>query len=72
MIELSQGNHDGTIVYNGTEVMQAQKQPLQYQDVCDRLKKTGNTPFDLKDIKLELSEDAFLPVKLFAEKHWNG
>lgn len=67
MIELSTGNHDNTIVYNGTEVMQAQKQPLQYQDVCDRLKKTGNTPFDLKDIKLELSEDAFLPVKLLNE-----
>lgn len=67
MIELSTGNHDSTIVYNGTEVMQAQKQPLQYQDVCDRLKKTGNTPFDLKDIKLELSEDAFLPVKLLNE-----
>lgn len=58
---------DHSVVYTGADVMQAQKQPLHRADVCDRLKKTGTTPFVIEYLELELSEDAFLPVKALNE-----
>ena len=45
----------------GMEVSQAQKKPLQFEDVLSRMKKTGDTPFIMDDIVIEMEEDVFLP-----------
>lgn len=63
---------DITIYQQGAEVQPAQKQPLQPRDVEEKLKKTGDTPFIIKNIHLELSDHAFLPVKMINELRRNA
>lgn len=45
----------------GNEVMGARKKPLMAEDVIERMKKSGDTPFSMKEISLEMDESVFLP-----------
>ena len=47
---------------SGDIVQMAQKQPLARQTVLEKMKKTGNTPFQFGQLELELEENSFLPV----------
>ena len=47
---------------SGDIVQIAQKQPLARQTVLEKMKKTGNTPFQFGQLELELEENSFLPV----------
>ncbi len=51
----------------GEVVMEAMKQPLQEADVCQRLAKTGDTLFYVKEIQVQVSDNAFMPVKFINE-----
>ncbi len=46
----------------GDIVLPAEKQPLSKETVLAKMKKTGNTPFELEDLVLEMGEQSFLPV----------
>lgn len=55
--------------YNGIEtetmgdvVQKAEKQPLSEKTVLEKMKKTGNTPFQFEDLQLEMDAESFLPV----------
>ena len=55
--------------YNGIEaktvgdvVQKAEKQPLSEKTVHEKMKKTGNTPFQFEEFQLEMDADSFLPV----------
>lgn len=52
---------------DGDVVMTAMKQPLNAEDVKSRLSKMGDTVFSAADVFVELSDDAFLPVKFINE-----
>lgn len=45
----------------------AVKRPLTEQDVRKQFSRTGTTPFILKDLQVNLSEDAFMPVQAMNE-----
>lgn len=60
------------VTVTGEVVMTAMKQPLQKEDVIDRLKKTGDTNYKVEDVSVELSADAFLPVKFINELRRNA
>ena len=45
----------------GMEVMEAQKKPLNEADVAQRMAKTGDTFFEVTDLKVNLGENVFLP-----------
>ncbi|MDO5411427.1 MAG: DUF3656 domain-containing protein [Lachnospiraceae bacterium] len=52
----------------GKEPVQAAvKRPLLEQDVRKQFTKTGNTPFEMEQLQIELSEDAFMPVQAMNE-----
>ncbi|MEY8390766.1 DUF3656 domain-containing protein [Lachnospiraceae bacterium 45-W7] len=46
----------------GDIVQPAEKQPLSRETVLEKMKKTGNTPFELEHLELELGAQSFLPV----------
>ncbi len=46
----------------GDVVEAAKKQPLTREAVCGKLQKTGNTPFELESLQLEMEEGCFLTV----------
>lgn len=60
------------VTVTGEVVMEAMKQPLQKADVCERLAKTGDTVFVVKDVQVQLSDDAFMPVKFINELRRNA
>lgn len=62
----------GKVTVTGEVVMEAMKQPLQKEDVMERLKKTGDTSFSVEDVSVELSANAFLPVKFINELRRNA
>lgn len=47
----------------GDVLQKASKQPLTFDKVEKNIKKTGNTPFEFRDLKIEMEEDLFLPVQ---------
>ncbi len=47
----------------GELVQPAEKQPLSRETVLEKMKKTGNTPFELEHLEVELGAHSFLPVK---------
>ena len=57
--EITAGAH--TISVSGMEVMEALKKPLDAQEVKNRMAKTGDTPFVMRDIQLAMEEGVFLP-----------
>lgn len=56
----------------GEIVLPAKSRPLSANEVGQRLKKTGDTPFVLEEIELELGENAFLPVGQINELRRNA
>jgi putative protease len=46
---------------SGIEVMAAEKKPLQKDEVCRRMEKTGDTPFCMEHLSIEMDEPVFLP-----------
>lgn len=46
---------------DGMPVMEAKSKPLAEDDVEKRMKKTKDTPFEIKTIKIEIDHTAFLP-----------
>lgn len=64
-LKISDGTH--TFTAAGAEVLKAMKQPLKPEDLKIRLKKTGDTPFKIKNLSIQCDPDAFLPVKQINE-----
>lgn len=60
MLEVAFG--DWKIACEGGRVMGAEKQPLSRQTVEEKLRKTGNTPFEFEALEIEMEPDVFLPV----------
>lgn len=55
--------------YNGVQaettgdlVQRAEKQPLSEETVREKIKKTGNTPFQFESLQISMDADSFLPV----------
>lgn len=53
--------HGETFRTEGMGVMEAQKKPLNEADVAQRMAKTGDTFFEVTDLKVHLGENVFLP-----------
>lgn len=51
------------IVVEGDVVQSALKQPLSQEKVENAIKKTGTTPFEFEELKIEMEADCFLPVQ---------
>ena len=58
--EITAENH--TVCVSGMEVMPAQKKPLSVEDLKARMAKTGDTPFEMETITVDMDENIFLPV----------
>jgi putative protease len=52
---------DASFCVRGMEVMEAQKKPLSAEDVRSRMEKTGDTPFAMGHIAVEMDGNVFLP-----------
>ncbi|MCD8148242.1 MAG: U32 family peptidase [Clostridiales bacterium] len=48
-------------------VMRAEKRPLSEEEVRGRLSKTGDTPFSLADLQIDMETGCFVPVKQLNE-----
>lgn len=58
----------GYLVKYQTDLVQlAQNRPLEQSEVEKRMKKTGDTPFQWQDLKVQMESDVFLPVKALNE-----
>ncbi|MCC8150965.1 MAG: U32 family peptidase, partial [Lachnospiraceae bacterium] len=49
------------------KVMRAEKRPLSEDEVRSRLSKTGDTPFSLADLQIDMETGCFVPVKQLNE-----
>lgn len=56
-----------SVTVQGSDVVQAKKQPLEKTCVTKQMSKTGNTPFALQPLSILMEEDVFLPVKALNE-----
>lgn len=45
----------------GTEVSEARNKPLEYQDVYQRMNKTGESPFYFQQLDIQMDNDVFVP-----------
>lgn len=50
-----------TASFEGMTVMEAQKKPLDKRDVEARMKKTGDTPFVMETVEIDMESGIFLP-----------
>lgn len=50
-----------SVCVSGSEVMEAKNKPLLEGDVVARMGKTGDTPFSMKEIVLEMDQNIFVP-----------
>ncbi len=55
------------ITQTGDDVQEAQKAPLQREDVCKRMEKSGDSMFEVRVICAEVDANVFLPVKALNE-----
>lgn len=69
-IELSTGEIH--VVVTGDEVQAARNQPLSREKVEVSIRKTGNTPFVLDKLKIEMDDDIFLPVQAINQLRREG
>ncbi len=51
-----------SVTVEGNEVQEAQKRPMTESDLAGRLSKMGDTVFGLKDLKVKVEGNVFLPV----------
>lgn len=47
----------------GEVVQEALKQPISLEKLKEHITKTGDTPFEISEIKINMGDDGFLPVK---------
>lgn len=59
---LSGGQERAVTVYGGA-AQEAKSQPATKESILRSLQKTGNTPFEFADLKVELEGNAFVPVR---------
>lgn len=52
---------DTCVCVCGMEVMEAKKKPLTAEEVQSRMRKTGDTPFYMNNVRVVLDEQVFLP-----------
>lgn len=57
----------GGLLFEGTVAEEAKKQPLDQERVKKQIKKTGNTPFVFKDLKVRMDPDVFMPMQALNE-----
>lgn len=62
-IYLKLWNEAGAFVENiGNIVQKAQNQPISVEKIKQQIEKTGNTPFKIIDLKLDLDENIYIPI----------
>lgn len=54
---------DIVITVEGDVVQSALKQPLSLEKIEENMRKTGNTPYEFSELKIEMKDDIFLPMK---------
>lgn len=65
IIEVGTGNHK--IIWPGDIVQPALNQPLTQEIVEEKMRRTGNTPFEFEDLKIKIGVNAFMPVNQLNE-----
>jgi Collagenase and related proteases len=60
---LSDNENNTSTVISDYIVERSQKRPTTEDDVKKQLAKTGNTVFEAQDIKVDMPDDAFIPIK---------
>lgn len=63
---------DNTVEVLGERVEKAQKQPLSAKTVQEKMQKTGNTPFEFQELRLEMEQDVFIPIGSLKELRRRG
>ena len=58
---------ENEIVLNGNKVEKSINSPMSKERIKEILSKTGNTPFKVKNIELEIDDNIFIPVGLLNE-----
>ncbi|MCD8231648.1 MAG: U32 family peptidase [Clostridiales bacterium] len=56
-----------SVTVAGEPAAAAEKRPLSEADVRERLSKTGDTPFELSSLEVEIDSDCFVPVRQLNE-----
>ena len=59
--------NDSCVSVEGDVVERAQKQPLDIENIRDRICRFGNTFFEVEDCQIEADSDCFIPVKSLNE-----
>lgn len=62
-VSVSDNENNTSVVVSDYVVEKSQKRPTTAEDVEKQLSKTGNTVFEPADITMDLSDDAFIPIK---------
>ena len=65
--EFSVSRGDEKVCVKGAEVQHAEKVPMSRERLEKQMKKTGNTPFVLEQLDIQMDEDIFLPVQALNE-----
>lgn len=60
MMQITDGTY--TVSATGDMVQVSEKRPLTLEVVLEKMRKTGNTPFEFDDFDIDMEEDVFLPV----------
>lgn len=61
------GNDRYKVIWQGDIVEPAINQPLTREVVEEKIRRTGNTPFEFEDIKIKIGVNAFMPVNQLNE-----
>lgn len=61
MIEIAAEDHAVQVL--GDTVQKAEKRPLTRENVLEKMKKTGNTPYEFAEFTVDMEEDVFLPIQ---------
>lgn len=59
---LTAGTKEHTVTVSGEIVQQAVKRPMSEETVREKIKKTGNTPYQFDELEITMDPDIFLPV----------
>lgn len=64
--------HGNCAAAEGSLVSAAKNRPMDKEDIKKQISRTGNTPFQFTDIKIQTEEGIFIPVKQLNELRRNG
>ncbi len=59
--KLSLKRQNCSVTVEGKEVLPAEKHPLLFEEVQERMQKTGDTPFYFQSLAIDMEPDVFLP-----------